>query len=198
MKLKVIIITLFVVVFLTSCTSPDGGWTRDYANDVRLINKGMHADSMYSDLGYNTNYGLAAITYVALKPAIKDFLKPSNTVNFWDVDWLNEKHKDEKISVVLNSNDLKLVKDDLNEYFMRNGFMFNHYNKYRGNFHKKVGEKYPRIIVDVFPQPNNTIKLAIDKRILDIHRKNHLHSFSSEFAKDTLDGFKKEFEEGSI
>jgi hypothetical protein len=47
---------------------------------------------------------------------------------------------------------------------------------YRGNFHKKVGEKYPRIIVDVFPQPNNTIKLA----------------------KDTLDGFKKEFEEGLI
>jgi hypothetical protein len=67
MKLKVIIITLFVAVFLTSCTSPDGGFTRDDANDVKLMFDGMEADRLYSNAGYNTNYGLAATALVVLK-----------------------------------------------------------------------------------------------------------------------------------
>jgi hypothetical protein len=161
---------------------------------------------MYSDLGYNTNYGLAAITYVALKPAIKDFLKPQ-PVFFHDADILNERYKNENTSVasiVIDSNNLDLIKDELNEFFVKNGYTFNQYDKYRGMFVKKVGEKkYYGIAVYVFPQPNQTIKLAIDKEIIDTSHskygiKKPAHWRSSEFILNLLNRFKKEFEEGSI
>jgi hypothetical protein len=63
---KPILITL-LILFLSGCTSPDGEFTRDDANDVRLMVKGMEVDRAYSNIGYNTNYGLAAAALVALK-----------------------------------------------------------------------------------------------------------------------------------
>ena len=68
---KPILITL-LILFLSGCTSPDGEFTRDDANDVRLMVKGMEVDRAYSNIGYNTNYGLAMVALVALKPVIKE------------------------------------------------------------------------------------------------------------------------------
>jgi len=83
---KPVLITL-LILFLSGCVSPDGEFTRDDANDVRLMAKGMEVDRAYSNIGYNTNYGLLTIGAVLLKQDMKqsgsdsflDYLKWSGT-----------------------------------------------------------------------------------------------------------------------
>ncbi len=189
------ILIIVLSLLISSCASTYEE-RRENANDVKFMAQSMRVDELYSNAGYNTNYGLASVALVVLKPVIQNAVKDMLTtdyVSFHDVDWVKENFKDEGSFVDVNSSDLDLVKDELNDFFVKNGFAFNQYNKYRGMFHKKVGEKYHGIIVYVFPQSSNTIRLAIDMEIIEKLYKIHGY-FSSEFAKNFLDEFKEEFE----
>ncbi len=199
-KMKIIFIST-IVLFITGCTTvPEKGLRKD---EVNLMAKSFNLDRANFNAGSSTSYGAASVGFVFAVPMIKAVasLFPTDySVYFHDADRLNEMYKDENTSVasvVINSNNLDLIKNELNEYFVKNGFTFNEYNGYRGMFNKKVGERYPGIVVYVFPQSNQTIKLAINKENMDKWHYEHsdIHIFSGEFAINHLNRFKNEFED---
>ena len=197
-------ITLSVVaifVFLSGCTAIQEKELR--GKDVNLILSAVNIDRANAGLGLSTSYGAGAVGIVFSEPIIKgiaSFFFDNNYVNFHDVDWLKDTYKKKGVFIDVNSSDLELVKNELNEFFVKNGFLFNEYNKFRGSFHKKFEDDiYQGFAVYVFPQSSGTIRLAIDKKIMDEMYKRHdiwtPFRFSSKFAMNLLNKFKKEFEE---
>jgi len=203
---KPILITL-LILFLSGCTSPDGEFTRDDANDVRLMVKGMRVDSMYSDIGYNTNYGLATAAVVVLKEVWKaEHLQQQENYEdeyYEDYDVSTEDYSGWP-SVVVRTLDEELIANELINILSDDGFIFIEYEASHIQFVRKESSNENRNIEFIFiPVQDFSMKVACKSRLVLIKNLQsekvsiERESISLSCLQNTLNKLKKNLEEDS-
>jgi hypothetical protein len=164
----------------------------------------MELDRAYSNIGYNTNYGLAAVALVALKPIIKDFAKPPKKPKWEDDPGYHIKERQNRwfwgsdsADTIINSSDIQNIKEEVKKYLVKNSLIFDGYSTHPTPldiFFHIEGDIHPGGIIHLVPQDDQSVKIIITSP----NTSFSIVKDKEVYFQKILDGFKKEFEEGSI